>query len=97
MKKCNLNFSLPVSFLREGESFIAYTPALDLATAGKTFEEAKLHFEEAVNLFFEEIIKEETLDDVLTDLGWQKINKTYFPPIAISHQIEDFCIQTPLN
>lgn len=97
MKKCNFNFSLPISFLREGDSFIAYTPALDLATVGRTFEEAKLHFGEAVNLFFEEIMKEGTLDEVLADLGWQKINKVYSPPVAISHQIEDFCIQTPIN
>lgn len=46
---------LPVSFLREGKRFIAYTPALDLSTSGKTFEEAKEHFVEASELFFEEL------------------------------------------
>lgn len=81
-----------MSVLKEGEAFIAYTPVLELATVGKTFEEAKLHFEEAVNIFFEEIIEKGTIDEVLGDLGWQKIKNTYAPPIAVSHQLENFCI-----
>ncbi|MEK7537372.1 MAG: hypothetical protein AAB619_00155 [Patescibacteria group bacterium] len=48
------NVILPVSILREGKRFIAYTPALDLSTSGKTFEQAKQRFEEAAELFFEE-------------------------------------------
>ncbi|MEK7636828.1 MAG: hypothetical protein AAB402_00355 [Patescibacteria group bacterium] len=48
------NIILPVSILREGKRFIAYTPALDLSTSGKTFDQAKQRFAEAAELFFEE-------------------------------------------
>lgn len=48
--------SLPVSVLKEGKRFVAYAPALDLSTSGKTYEEAKERFEEAVTLFFEETV-----------------------------------------
>ena len=93
MKKAQqVQFALPVSILRENNSFIAYTPALDLSTVGDTYEEAKKRFEEAVQLFFEEIIEEGKLDKALTELGWHKQENTYSPPVVISHMTENFTL-----
>lgn len=94
MKRMKVNFqvTLPVTFLREGDSFIAYTPALDLSTVGDTLEEAKERFDEAVKIFFEEIVKKGTIDQALTELGWQKKNNQFFPPIVVSSQTEQFSI-----
>ena len=44
---------LSVEFIKQENRYIAYSPALDLSTSGKTFEEAKKHFAEAATLFFE--------------------------------------------
>lgn len=77
---------LPVSFLREGKRFIAYTPALDLSTSGKTFEEAKKHFEEASELFFEELERMGTLDETLTNLGWRKHERHWTPPVLVAQE-----------
>ena len=44
MKNIAIKFNLPVSVLKEGKSFVAYTPALDLSTAGKTLEDAQKNF-----------------------------------------------------
>lgn len=87
-----INFGLPVSILREGDSFIAYSPALDLSTVGSSFEEAKTRFEEAVQLFFEEISEKGTLEDVLLELGWQKHDKQFTPPVVVSHETENFSV-----
>lgn len=73
-------FSIPVVILKEGKCFIAYSPVLDLSTVGKTFEEAKKRFVEAVNLFFQEIIEAKTVDKALTELGWEKQNNNFAPP-----------------
>ena len=81
-----LQFNLPVSILREGKKYIAYTPALDLSTSGNTFEQAKKRFDEIVHIFFEEIMKENTTKEVLTELGWQKVNAKWNPPIVISNE-----------
>ena len=81
-----LQFNLPVSILREGKKYIAYTPALDLSTSGNTFDQAKKRFDEIVHLFFEEIMKENTTEEVLKDLGWQKVNAKWNPPIVISNE-----------
>lgn len=92
MSKTNIQFALPVSILREGDSYIAYTPALDLSTVGDSFEEAKLRFEESVGLFFEEISKKGTLEEVLLELGWEKHNAKFTPPVVIAHNTEQFSI-----
>ena len=81
-------FNLPVSFLREADQFVAYTPVLDLSTAGSTLEEAKKNFTEAVEIFFDEIIKMGTFEDVLLDLGWKKQNKDFIPPVVVSQGME---------
>lgn len=88
MKKLNFEFKLPVSILMEGEKYVAYTPALDLSTSGKNYEEVKKRFKEAVNIFMEELINKGTLEDVLLDLGWKRIQAKWNPPVIISQDFQ---------
>ncbi len=87
-----MKFALNVSIIREGDSFVAYSPALDLSTVGDSLEEAHERFNEAVGIFFEEITKNETLDEVLLDLGWQKDGDKFTPPIVVSNNMEIFSL-----
>lgn len=80
--------NLPVSFLREADQFVAYTPALDLSTSGSTLEEVKKNFAEAVEIFFKEIISMGTLEEVLLDLGWHKEHSNLVPPIVVGQGTE---------
>ncbi len=73
MKKTFLKVKLPVSIFKEGKHFIAYITALDLSTSGKTYAEVKRRFDEAVKIFFEEVIEKGTFKEVLQELGWRKI------------------------
>lgn len=91
----NLKFNLSVVFFKERSAFVAYSPALDLSTAGKTFAAAKDRFTEAANIFFEEVTKKGNVNEVLEDLGWQKIKKEWLPPQIISHELET--IQIPVS
>ncbi len=90
-----LLFNLPVSIIKEGNSFIAYTPALDLSTCADTYEKSKKRFEEIVNIFFEEIVKKGTLEDVLLGLGWKKVKSKWNPPVVISQESQR--IQVPVR
>lgn len=90
-----LNVNIPITFFREGDTFIAYSPVLDLSTSGKNFEKAQKRFTEIVKIFFEEIIEKGTTDEVLSGLGWQKIKSHWSPPIPISHDITN--IPIPLS
>jgi len=84
-----LAVKLPVSIFKEGKYFVAYTPALDLSTSGKSFKEVKRRFSEVVNIFFEELFKKGTLGEVLQELGWRKIHKEWIPPSVIAHEQEE--------
>ena len=92
MNKVALKFGLPVSILHEGDSFVAYTPALDLSTSGGTYEQAQENFNEAVNIFFQELMEMGTLDKVLKDLGWQKEHNNFIPPVVVDNRIQTFSI-----
>ncbi len=71
-----INYTLPVLIFKEDNLFVAYTPALDLSTVGDTYDKALENFHEASSLFFEEVIKKGTLEEVLMEYGWKKTGKT---------------------
>lgn len=67
-----LRTHLAVTISRHGKQYIAYAPALDLSTSGKSVAEVKRRFEEIVPLFIQELEDAGTTAEVLTELGWQK-------------------------
>ena len=83
-----LYIKLRVSIFKEGKTFVAYTPALDLSTCGKTYAEVERRFSEAVELFFEELLKKGTLSNVLSDLGWNRERNKWQPPTIVAHKME---------
>lgn len=64
IKKREIKLSFQI--FKEGRSFVAYSPALELSTFGKTEVEARKNFAEAVELFFDEIEESGNLEWVLT-------------------------------
>lgn len=90
--KPSFQVKLLVTTFKEGDTYIAYTPMLDLSTSGKSFFQAKKRFTEAVEIFFEELIAKGTLDEVLASLGWKKTSKEWQPPLSIDHSLEQFSI-----
>ena len=72
MHKKVKQLQLPVFFFKEGKKVVAYTPALDLSTFGRTLAEAQKRFSEVVGIFFKEIAKMGTTEEVLKECGWEK-------------------------
>lgn len=68
----SISFNLPVSFFMQGSEVIAYTPALDISTYGKSKADAQKNFEELVDTFFESFDDARELRQVLESLGWTK-------------------------
>ena len=100
MKKSKLQkISLSVTFYKEGDKFIAFSPALNLSTCGDTLGRAKKRFEEMVGIFFEEVEHSNTLEDTLLECGWQKIGKVHKrwqPPIFVGRDQEEINIPCPV-
>ena len=57
-----INFSIPVSIFKENDTFIAYTPVLDISTCADTIEEVRRRFGQLVRIFFEELNRKNTTD-----------------------------------
>lgn len=80
--------NLQIIVLREGKSFVALLPALDLVTQGDTLDEALKNAGEAASLFVEECRVHKTLDQVLISLGWRRktVHKriSFTPPEVVA-------------
>lgn len=66
----------------EDAPFVAYTPELDVASCGSTEGKARENLHEAVEILLEEINKKGDLAAFLEESGFQKINKTWIPPVV---------------
>jgi len=78
-----IKLDLSVSFEKEGDYFVAYCPALELSSYGKSEASAKKSFDEALEIFIEETVRKGTLLKILLELGWtlrQKPSVLYKPP-----------------
>ncbi len=90
MKKTpvKMNIDLSVVVFKEGTSYVAYSPALDLSTSAKTDKKARQRFSEAVRLFFEELAELGTTQEVLASLGWKKVRSNWKPPMVVSNYVQ---------
>lgn len=95
--KTTISVELPVIFIKEDSSVVAYTPALDISTIGKDEKDAKSMFEELLDIYFKDLIENGTVDTVLRGLGWTKGKQmgrpTWVPP-KISQ--ESFKVEVPM-
>lgn len=70
---------LRVSVKREDGCIIVYCPELELSSYGETIEDAMKNFTEVLEIFFEDIIKRGTIEDVLRECGWHKVSSKPIP------------------
>ena len=90
---------LAVMCRKEGDAFVAYLPALDLSTHGETFEDAMAASKTAAKAFIEQLIQMGTLDEVMTELGWERVDPAdsefpYIPPF-MSMSTETVSVRCP--
>jgi predicted RNase H-like HicB family nuclease len=66
----------PIEFdaiiFREGNSFVAHCPELDVSSCGHDVDEARQNLKTAVRLYVEESEKLGTLEDILREAGYQR-------------------------
>ena len=82
--KAKLKLSIRIT--KQGKRFVAWAPAFDLSTSGRTVKEAQHRFEEASQLFIDELIEAGTLDEVLSGLGWKKSQQSWVAPKVVKEQ-----------
>ena len=80
----SLSLRLPVFITKQGRRFVAYTPALDISTSGRSEKDVQVKFSGLAHLFIEEITEAGTVNEVLSELGWKKVQKKWNPPQMVS-------------
>ena len=78
------DFSFTVNIFKEGDTFVAYVPALDLSSCGATDEEARKNIRDAVRGFLEMSAGMGTLDEILREGGFELEGEHWRDPEFVS-------------
>ena len=95
LKPTNVKAAIPVIYLKEGETFICYSPAFDLAAHGDSLEDAERSFAHTLQLFVEQVSKKGTWHKVFEEHGWEKVKKEWTPPRIIGQESKEIEIPFP--
>lgn len=80
-----MDIRFTTQIFKEGRTFVAHTPELDVSSCGGTKEKASKNLKEAVRLFLEEATKMGTLGQILEEAGYSKRNNKLEGPLQESH------------
>ena len=72
-----MNISVRIELFKEGDLYVALSPELNVSSFGETIEDAKNSLKEAVEAFIEECQEMGTLEEVLEESGFSKINNSW--------------------
>lgn len=72
-----MDISVRVEIFKEGDAYVALSPELNVSSFGETVDEAKKALKEAVGAFIEECETMGTLEEVLEESGFSKINNSW--------------------
>lgn len=84
----NTRLFLTSKIWKEDKYYIAYNPELDVASQGKTLEEAQLMLKEAITLFIETAKDMGTLNKILRESGFVKKEKQWTSPSIMLSPLE---------
>ncbi|MDP2277401.1 MAG: type II toxin-antitoxin system HicB family antitoxin [Nitrospirota bacterium] len=72
-----MEISVRVEIFKEGDAYVALSPELNVSSFGETVDEAKKSLKEAVGAFIEECAAMGTLEEVLEESGFSRINNSW--------------------
>ena len=78
------DISFTVHIFKEGATYVAYAPELDVSSCGDTDEEARRNIQDAVRGFLETSAEIGTLEEVLLEAGYQRDGVRWRAPEFVS-------------
>ena len=78
------DFSFDTHLFKEGDTYVAYVPALDVSSCGATDEEARRNIRDAVRGFLAASANLGTLDEILHEAGYQQEGDEWRAPEFVS-------------
>ncbi|MHC5310638.1 hypothetical protein ACYSNM_11335 [Myroides sp. LJL116] len=83
-KSGTVNANVTLLSFKEKDTFIVYTPQLDLSGYGSTYEDALKSFETSLEMFLDYTLNKKTVHKVLIDLGWHLMKGSEKKPKKVS-------------
>jgi hypothetical protein len=77
-------FVFDTHIFREGETYVAYVPALDVSSCGATDEQARRNIRDSVRGFLATCAELGTLEEVLEEAGYRREGDRWVPPEFVS-------------
>jgi len=71
---------------KEGKMFVAHAPELDISSCATTKGKALTNLQQAVRLFLEEAEKKGSLQQILKESGFSRLNQTLVGPKLVDTQ-----------
>jgi len=78
------DISYSVHIFKEGDSYVAYVPELDISSCGATDDEARKNIREAVQGFLEASAEMGTLREILEESGYTHEGEIWKAPEFVS-------------
>jgi predicted RNase H-like HicB family nuclease len=74
-----INLAVRIELFKEGDVYVALSPELNVSSFGDTIEDAKASLRQAIEVFVEECLEMGTLEDVLEESGFSRIDNSWTP------------------
>src|ERR1017187_395088 len=78
------DISFTVHVFKEGPTYVAYAPELDVSSCGDTDEQARKNIQDAVRGFLETSAEIGTLEEILLEAGYQRDGHAWRAPEFVS-------------
>ncbi len=75
--------SFTVHLFREGNTYVAHVPELDVSSCGETEEKARTNIKDAVRGFLEAAEDKGTLDEILEEAGYEHVGNEWKAPVFV--------------
>ena len=81
-----MQITYTTQIVKEGDTFVAHSPELDISSCGDAPEDARHHLQEAVECFLEETQRMGTMETILQEAGYQQHHDRWEPPEFIGFE-----------
>ncbi len=78
------NISFTVHIFKEGDTFVAHAPELDVSSCGSRPEDARRNIQDAVRGFLETAEEMGTLEQILEEAGYTHVGDSWRAPEFVS-------------
>ena len=72
-----MKLSVRIEVFKESDVYVAVSPELNVSSFGETIEDARMSVKEAIEAFLEECEVMGTLEEVLEESGFSKVNDSW--------------------